>query len=98
MQENSSARDDRAFQSAFATAEIWLGTLLVVACASYQVARLLGIQIELVGSLALLPLLTLWSGVLLIGAGGSMRRFPQYRVLSHLPLLLWFVVIYLAFI
>ena len=98
MQNLSSTDDVRTFQSTLATAEIWLGTLLVVACASYQVARLLGFQFEFAGVLELLPLLVLWSGILLVGAGGSMRRFPEYPVLPHLPLLLWLVVFYLAFV
>ena len=98
MQNLSSTDYVRSFQSTLATAEIWLGAFLIVACASYQVAGLFGFQFEFSGVLGLLPLLVLWSGILLAGAGGSMRRFPEYPVLSHLPLLLWLVVFYLAFV
>lgn len=98
LQNLSSTDDVRTLQSTLATAEIWLGTFLVVACISYQAARLFGYQFEFTGALGLLPLLVLWSGILLVGAGGSMRRFPEYPVLPHLPLLLWLVVFFLAFI
>ena len=85
-------------QSALATAEIWIGTLLFVACVLYHVMMLLDIQFELAGALALLPMLVLWSAILLAGAGGSMCRFPEHPVLAHVPLLLWLVVFYLAFV
>jgi hypothetical protein len=84
--------------SALATAEIWLGGLLVGALLIRQVLRLLGTEYELHGMYALLPLLLMWSGILLIGAGALMRRFPQYPILCHVPLLLWLVVFFLAFV
>ena len=98
LQNLSFASENRTFQSTLATAEIWLGTVLVVACALFQAARLLGLQFELSGVLVLLPFLILVAAVLLAVAGASMRRFPQYPILSHFPLLLWLVVFCLAFV
>ena len=90
--------DKRAPCSALATAEIWIGGLLIAALAIHHVLGLLGAEYELHGIGALLPLLLTWSGALLIIAGASMRRFPQYAVLSHVPLLLWLIVFFLAFV
>ena len=85
-------------QSALATAEIWTGIMLFVAGVLYHVMMLLGFQFALAGALALLPMLVFFSAILLAGAGGLMRRFPEHPVLAHVPLLLWLVVFYLAFI
>jgi hypothetical protein len=90
--------DKQAPQSALATAEIWLGGLLVAALLIREVLRLLGWEYELHGVYALLPLLLMWSGLLLMAAGGLMRRFPQHPILCHVPLLLWLVVFFLAFV
>ncbi len=84
--------------SALATAEIWLGWGLVGALLIRQILRLLGTEFELPGVYALLPLLLMWSGLLLMTAGAAMRRFPQHPILCNVPLLLWLVVFFLAFV
>ena len=88
----------RAPYSTLATAEIWLGGLLVAALVIRQILRLLGVEYELHGVSALLPLLLMWSGLLLMLAGAVLRRFPQHPFLSHVPLLLWLIVFFLAFV
>jgi len=90
--------DEKTPHSALATAEIWLGGVLVGALLIGQVLRLLGTEYELPGVYALLPLLLTWSGLLLMTAGAAMRRFPQHPILCHVPLLLWLVVFFLAFV
>lgn len=90
--------DKQARYAGLATAEIWLGGILVAALTVRQILGLLGLEHELHGVAALLPLLLLWSGLLMIAAGAAMRRFHQYAFLCHVPLLLWLVVFFLAFI
>ena len=90
--------DKRAPRSALATAEIWLGGVLLAALLIRQVLRLLGTEYELHGVYALLPLLLMWSGALLMTAGAAMRHFPQHPILCHVPLLLWLVIFFLAFV
>jgi hypothetical protein len=89
--------DKEASGSKLATAEIWLGCALFAALLIRQVLRFLGADYELHGVYALLPLLLMWSALLLIAAGGAMRRFPQHPILCHIPLLMWLIVFFLAF-
>jgi hypothetical protein len=90
--------DTQALRSALATAEIWIGGLLTAVLLIRLVLRQFGVEYELHGVYALLPLLLGWSALLLMGAGGLMRRFPQHPILCHVPLLLWMVVFFLAFV
>ncbi len=84
--------------AALATAEIWLGGILLAVILVFHVLRLLGIEYELPGVSALLPLLLTWAGLLLIVAGAAMRRIPQHPLLCNVPLLLWLVVFFMAFV
>ena len=81
-----------------ATWEIWLGVLAVAITLLHLVLEKFGYGLELHGALALLPLLLMWSGILLVVAGGLWRRFPTYPLLCHVPLLLWFLVFFFAFL
>jgi len=89
--------DNEASGSMLATAEIWLGCALFAVLLVRHVLRFLGAEYELHGVYALLPLLLMWSALLLIAAGGAMRRFPQHPILCHIPLLMWLIVFFLAF-
>ena len=96
---NTAAVDDKAAPyAALATAEIWFGGILVAAILVVHVLRLLGIEYELQGAVALLPLLLTWAGLLLIVAGAAIRRFPQHPLLCNVPLLLWLIVFFMAFV
>lgn len=78
--------------------EIWLGFILFVASTLQIVLERFGYGLELRDALALLPLLTMFLGVVLIGAGTCLGRYPEHPVTCHLPLVLWLLVILLTLI
>jgi len=83
--------------STIATIEIRAGLFLASLPLLRIVLKKFGIDIELNGISALVPMLIGWSGMLLAVAGGSMRRYPAHPYLSHLPLIMWLGVFVLAF-
>lgn len=97
MNDLSPTSAEKPLQRSLATAEIWLGMFLIYAIGFYYVADLLGFKVRLNGIFELLPLAALWTGTLLVCAGGLAREVPQHPVLVQFPLLLWLVFMGLSF-
>ena len=78
--------------------EIGAGVAFTAISLLMTTARKFDLGLQLDGAFALMPLLLIFGGAVFVIVGSSVRKFPQYVYLAHVPLVLWLGVVTLTFL
>ncbi len=78
--------------------EIGLGIAMLLVSFALTLSQKFELDLVPKGAMQLLPLLLLFGGCLLAGAGGIVRKYPAFATLFHIPLVLWIGVVFMTFV
>ena len=86
-----------AFLKKLGKFEIGLGIVMLLVSFALTLSQKLDLNLVPQGPMQLLPLLLLFGGLLAVGSGGAIRKYPAFATFIHVPLVIWIGVVFMTF-